>query len=59
MPGYMGVSWFAVIVSTGVRNALHPGRSVRAPLGDNKFMSIFSAMLTLVALGILLESVGS
>jgi hypothetical protein len=59
MPDIIGVSWIAVIVSTGTRNALHPGRSIEQPLADNKYMGAFSTLLSLIALGILLETLTS
>jgi hypothetical protein len=59
IPDVVGVSWIAIILSAGVRNAVHPGRNIQLPLGDIRFVGALSTMMTLVALGTLLEVTSS
>jgi hypothetical protein len=59
IPDVVGVSWILIILSTGVRNAVHPGRNIHLPLGDIKFMGMLSTMMILVVLGTLLEVTSS
>jgi hypothetical protein len=59
IPDVVGVSWIAIILSAGVRNAVHPGRNIQLPLGDIRFVGALSTMMTLIALGTLLEVTSS
>ena len=57
IPGILGGSEIAAILSTAVRNTLHPGRSIREPLAEHRFMSVLCTMLSLIAIGSIVETV--
>ncbi len=57
IPGILGGTEIAAILSTSVRNVLHPGRSIREPLAEHRFMSAICTLLSLIAVGSVLETV--
>jgi len=56
IPGVIGISQLGVVLSTALRNALHPGRSIKRPMAEHQFMSAISILSCLIALGNILET---